>query len=595
MTKKRGKRLVAWLLLAIMTVMLMGCGSGEDEGVKPTDSPSNTPTQGEQTSTTPSPTPTAVVEQKPEISEEELHELKYDSLKEAYADYFMIGTIYTNDVTRSADYELVTKNFNQLTPENLLKPDATQPTEGNFNLNAAKLMMQFAKRENMTVHGHVLAWHQQSGNWLGQTNDREVAINQLKNHIYGVAGEFTGEIYSWDVVNEAIRDGAKLPADGDWTKCLRETQWTESIGTDYIALAFTFAREAAPDAVLYYNDYNLDDQNKAEIVAAMVADLRSQGIPVDGIGMQGHYNTGTYIGNVASSLERFSEIEGIKISFSELDLGVSGVTTGRLTEEQEMQQAIAYAKLFLVFKEYADVIERVTFWGYKDNTSWRNESAPLLWDSMLQPKEAYYAVMNPELYVQLEGAGETIETKQAQAVYGTPEVNGVIDECWSAAPKYKIANALYAWQGATGTVQMMWDEDYLYVLFDVEDSVLNADSENDYEQDSVEFFLDQNNCKKSYYDESCGQYRCNYLSEVTFGSVPSTEGFKAEAFFKKGGYIVEMRIPLLETGKKGTVMGFDAQVNDANAQGVRQSIMKFNGTIDAAYNNPSLWAEVTFE
>ncbi len=584
-------RAVSAVLLLAMSVMLVACSQGGDDEVKPTEQP----TGEAQTSVTPEATPSSTVVTNPEITEEELHTLKYDSLKEAYADYFMIGTIYTNDVSRGADYKLVTKNFNQLTPENIMKPDATQPTEGNFTLNAAKMMMSFAEKEGMTVHGHVLAWHQQSGQWLGQTNDREVAINQLKNHINGVAGEFSGQIYSWDVVNEAIRDGAKLPANGDWTRCLRETQWTKSIGTDYIALAFQFAHEAAPDAVLYYNDYNLDDPNKAEIAAAMVEDLRSQGVPVDGIGMQGHYNTGTSVGNVANSLERFSKIEGIKISFSELDVGVSGLTTGKLTEEQEMQQAVAYAKLFLVFKDYADIIERVTFWGYKDNTSWRSESAPLLWDAMLQPKEAYYAVMNPEAYAKLEAAGETVETKQATAVYGTPDVNGVVDDCWSAAPKYDIANAIYAWQGATGTVQMMWDEKYLYVLFDVDDTELNNDSENKYEQDSVEFFLDQNNCKKTYYDSGCGQYRCSYTSEVSFGSVPSNEGFDAEAFFRKGGYIVEMRIPLLKTGEKGTVMGFDAQVNDANAQGVRQSIMKFNGHTDYAYNNPSMWAEVTFE
>lgn len=588
--KKRG-RIVSWLLLLAMSVMLMACSQEDNEEVKPTDQP----TGEAQASAAPEATPTSTVVTNPEITEDDLHKLSYDSLQEAYADYFMIGTIYTNDITRGADYELVTKNFNQLTPENILKPDATQPTEGNFTLNAAKLMMTYAETENMTVHGHVLAWHQQSGNWLGQTSDREVAINQLKNHINGVAGEFAGKIYSWDVVNEAIRDGAKLPADGDWTKCLRETQWTKSIGTDYIALAFQFAHEAAPDALLYYNDYNLDDPNKAEIVAAMVTDLRAQGVPVDGIGMQGHYNTNTYIGNVAGSLEMFSKIDGIRISFSELDLGVSGVTSGKLTEEQELQQAIAYAKLFLVFKDYADIIERVTFWGYKDNTSWRSESAPLLWDSMLQPKEAYYAVMNPEAYAKLEAAGETVETKQAKAVYGTPDVNGVVDDCWSAAPKYDIANALFAWQGATGTVQMMWDEQYLYVLFDVDDTVLNKNAENKYDQDSVEFFLDQNNCKKTYYDSGCGQYRCNYASEVSFGSVPNNDGFDAEAFYKKGGYIVEMRIPLLQGGEKGMVMGFDAQINDANAQGVRQSVMKFNATTDYAYNNPSMWAEVTLE
>ncbi len=596
MKSKKLQKALGLGMALLLVVSTAACGEKDNDKV---DVNHATPTAEAtpEATPTPFPEPTKDVEQKPQISEEELHQMPYEGLKDAYADYFMLGTIYTNNVTAGMDKKIVLQNYNQLTPENILKPEATQRTQGVFTLGEGKKMIQFGELNNITIHGHVLAWHQQSAPWMGKTDDREVAIQQLKDHIFGVAGELKGQIYSWDVVNEAIKDGAKLPANGDWTRCLRETQWTKSIGTDYIELAFTFAREAAPDALLYYNDYNLDDPNKAEIAAAMVADLRSRGIPVDGLGMQGHYTTGTSIGNVAHSLEMFSQIEGIKLSVSELDVGVQGLTTGKPNKEQEMKQAIFYGNLFKLYKEYADYIERVTFWGYKDNTSWRSETAPLLFNSMLEPKEAYYAVMNPELYAALDTAGEKVETKKIEAVYGTPNINGVIadDDGWDKAPKYQINQAIFAWQGATGTMQLMWDENNFYILVDVDDPVLNDSNSNLYEQDSVELFVDQNNCKKTYYDNACGQYRCSYMGKISFGSVPTEDGFKAKAFMKKGGYVVEFQIPLLTPGEAGRVIGFDAQINDANANGQRQSVMKFNATNDSAYNNPSTWAEVTLK
>lgn len=124
------------------------------------------------------------------------------------------------------------------------------------------------------------------------------------------------------MVNEAIADGAKLPADGNWKSCLRNTPWLKNIGDDYIELAFRFAHEADPNAELYYNDYNLNDKNKAEIAAAMFTDLKKRGAPIDGIGMQSHYNTELSLSSVEQSVKRFRDA-GAKISATELDVVIN--------------------------------------------------------------------------------------------------------------------------------------------------------------------------------------------------------------------------------------------------------------------------------
>ena len=509
------------------------------------------------------------------------------SLCDAYKDDFLLGTIYTDASRSGADNELLMTHFNVITPENLMKPENMQPTRGKFNYADADTMMQFAKDNNLLVVGHTLAWHQQSGKWLG-TGEREEAIEQLRSHINGVAGKYKGQILSWDVVNEAIADDMVLPKDGDWTKCLRKSQWYTSIGPDYIKLAFEFAKQADPDAKLYYNDYNLDVKSKAEAVAAMVKDLKALGVPIDGIGMQGHYTTDTSVKAVKASLDLFSQL-GVEVSITELDVSVNNADKKGLTEEQELKQGTVYAQLFSLFREYKDIIERVTFWGYVDNKSWRSDRFPCLFNADFSPKQAAYAVLDPEKFLELHPVMQDAPASTAAAKYGTPKIDGEIDDLWADCPKAKVGMPIMAWEGAKGEVRLLWDESFVYALFEVQDPLLNNSSANVYEQDSIELFLDQSNEKGASYDANDGQYRVSYVGDESFGTVPDAKGFASAVTLIDGGYLVELAIPLVVTPEEDMIMGFDAQVNDSDVSGVRQSMMKFNDPTNNSYMSPEKW------
>ena len=598
------KKIQVLLSVVVAAAFFAACNKAPesaDTKITPTiavENPADTATEAPEATEAPTPTTEALPTPTPMPTATPRPDISGVSLKEIYKDYFMIGTIYTRTIDSGKDNELVKQHFNVITPENLMKPEYMQRPQGTFNFNESDHMMSIAERDGLTVVGHTLAWHSQSGDFLGIKNKegnpvtRDEAIQQLKDHIYGVAGQYKGQIYSWDVLNEAIADGAKLPEDGDWTKCLRDTQWTRSIGPEFVAMAFQFAHEAAPDALLYYNDYNLNIADKAEIAAAMVADLRSQGVPIHGIGMQGHYSTDTSLGSVRNSLKLFSQIEGIKVSVTELDVGVPN-TNGKLSAQNEKKQALYYAKLFTVYMEYADLIERVTFWGYRDDTSWRSENSPLLFNKDLTPKEAFYALMDPEAYIAAADAEETVVARRANASYGTPEIDGQKDAVWlQETMPYKINTPLFAYQGASGTVRILWDEHYVYTLFEITDKDLNKDSFNMHEQDSVELFLDPENMKEDYFTDYAGQYRVNYKGELSFGTVPTSDGVKAAATETANGYIVELAIPVKNTLSAGMVLGFEAQVNDSNNMGMRQSVMKFNDSTDNSYMSTSLWGEL---
>ena len=322
----KSKIIVLSLVISLTAFMLSGCGAdGQTSGTpQPSPAPASTPD--------PTPTPTSTPESGDSGSKKPkgpVYEPTGSSLAEAYSDYFLIGTIYTPNTLIDPEKSLVLDQFNCITPENIMKPEGMQPSEGYFGFALPDTMLKFTEENNLKVVGHTLVWHQQSGRFLGQTSDREKAIEQLRNHITTVVSNYKGRIMVWDVVNEAVKDDWPLPPDGDWTKCLRETQWLRSIGPDYIEMAFRFAHEADPDAKLYYNDYNLNVNTKATVVNAMVKDLLEKGVPIHGIGMQGHYSTDVSISSVENSIKMFSQL-GVEVSISELDVTVNNAS-GSLT------------------------------------------------------------------------------------------------------------------------------------------------------------------------------------------------------------------------------------------------------------------------
>src|SRR5699024_8164073 len=137
-----------------------------------------------------------------------------------------------------------------------------------------------------------------------------------------------------------------------------------------------FAREAAPDAILYYNDFNdLEEPNKATAIASMVTELNERYAEehpeddkplIQGIGIQAHYNTRLDLGNLENVLQIYAET-GAEISLTELDMSITGTqdtgSTVAPSDEQLQVQADKYAELFILLKKYSNHIERVSFWG----------------------------------------------------------------------------------------------------------------------------------------------------------------------------------------------------------------------------------------
>jgi len=332
-------------------------------------------------------------------------------LKTVYEEHFLIGNIVNNSYLTGRYFELLTTHFNTVTSENNMKPDSLAPRSkgGNYTFSTADNQIRVMTERGISVHGHTLVWHNQTHAWMFQGTEQEVRANMV-NHINTVMAHFKGKIFSWDVVNEAVRERVEPGTNfSDWRNQLRtDSGWFRVLGPDYIELAFRTARAADPDVMLYYNDYNLDNSRKAQVVANMIKEIndkyRAEGNTrnlIDGIGMQAHYSTNTMVPNVRASIERFIAL-GIRIDISELDVEARQVGSNfgpgkdrRLTDMELRMQAIKYAELFNLFREYSAHITRVTMWGLDDENSWKSLGNPCLFNSNLTPKPAFFAVMDP--------------------------------------------------------------------------------------------------------------------------------------------------------------------------------------------------------
>ncbi len=329
-------------------------------------------------------------------------------LKDAYAGKFLIGC--AGEVPgRYSPEELanVKTHYNIITPENSMKPQPTHPSEEAYNFAGPDALVKWAAENNIKVWGHTLVWHAQTGRWFfqgtnGQPATRELAMERLRKHIMTVAGHYKGKVIGWDVVNESIADGGS----GE-TENLRKSSWYTTIGPDVLTMAFKWAREADPEAQLYYNDYNIEQgavENRGKHASSLklLKRLIAEGAPIQGVGIQGHWHLDTKLADVEKAIENYAAL-GLRVSITELDVTAIGRNTGAfqtdagtnaVTAEAFQKQAEVYRKLFEIFMKHEKSIDRVTFWGISDRRSWRSRQKALLFDDQLQPKPALQAILD---------------------------------------------------------------------------------------------------------------------------------------------------------------------------------------------------------
>ncbi|KAH8555875.1 endo-1,4-beta-xylanase precursor [Umbelopsis sp. PMI_123] len=260
---------------------------------------------------------------------------------------------------------LVRKDYNMYVSENDCKWTATEPSQNTFSYSACDAALSFATSVGATFRGHNLCWGSYNPSWLTSGNFNSTQLSAiLTNHIKNVAGYYAGKVYSWDVVNEAVAD------DGSSTPNLKNSTWYPTL-PNFVDIAFQAARTADPNAKLIYNDYSAEacGQAKSDAVYALVKDMKSRGIPIDGVGLQMHINTNatSYItrASVGCNIKRLGDL-GLEVHITEMDVrcraGLSDTCDQRLKAYVKIQIAACL--------DYPGVCKALLTWGYTDKYTW---------------------------------------------------------------------------------------------------------------------------------------------------------------------------------------------------------------------------------
>ena len=295
-----------------------------------------------------------------------------------------ISTLKTNANYRAT----VIKEMSSVTGENAMKMSVISQGRKNYNFADADYLVNFAVENKMRVHGHTLIWYKNTPSWITSfSGTKEDWKALMKEYIQDVVTRYKDKVASWDVVNEIIND------DGSLRDCI----WLQKIGAEYIELAFQYAHEADPKALLFYNDYGHEYSQTRRLKAYTIADsLAKKNVPIHGIGLQMHTSVSRAAADIRYAITA-AAVTGLKVHVSELDVAVNpNKTLTAFNATVAEQQKVLYRA---AAKAMMDIPEAqrfgVTMWGVHDPSSWlsTNPDWALPFNNLFERKPAYEGLL----------------------------------------------------------------------------------------------------------------------------------------------------------------------------------------------------------
>jgi endo-1,4-beta-xylanase len=311
----------------------------------------------------------------------------------------LVGTAVRPSLFSEGPYSAtLAREFNMVEPENAMKWMALHHSPEEFDFHDGDEIVRFAETHRMKVRGHCLVWDHNNPEWLVQGHFTPEKLSQLLQvHIATVMKHYAGEVFAWDVVNEALDENGRF----------KDSPWYNQPGiglggkdSAYVEQALRWAREADPGALLFYNETGAEGLNrKSDAVYAMVKDFKHRGVPLDGVGLQMHLSRlDLDASSIAQNIARLAAL-GVKVHITELDVSLPVDSNGNPSRSDDLKhQADVYRGVLHACLQNPGCTAIQT-WGFTDKYSWigshtrGTRGAALLFDRAYQPKPAYQAML----------------------------------------------------------------------------------------------------------------------------------------------------------------------------------------------------------
>lgn len=401
----------------ILSLALAGCGGGGGGGGGPSTPPTTPPGQDPPPSIPRLPDPSTA-----------------PPLKEVFPDLRIGAAIEPEQLEDPRDRALLLKHYNSVTPENAMKADTIAPADISVeppNFERADAIVEFARANDMRVHGHTLVWHTTTPKWfwnrppgMSDADYRATVEQRLRDYVRTVVSYFSGRVEAWDVVNEVASDNPG--------EVYRKSQWFQAFsigggeGQEYIRIAFEEARAADPEARLFINDYGTENPEKLAKIRQIIDYIEATRKDlVDGVGHQFHLQRTSRPEDVDAALATVASWNKAN-RVTELDVSIYddpgdcfvqqrippcranyGPDLASVPQSVVSAHARLYRELFEVFRAHslAQALEAVTTWGMHDAHTWLNSwpvartNHPLLFDRDRNPKLTFWAVADSDFAI----------------------------------------------------------------------------------------------------------------------------------------------------------------------------------------------------
>jgi endo-1,4-beta-xylanase len=322
---------------------------------------------------------------------------------------FLFGTAITDELAekdkkamsaenRKMFLKILSENFNHAVHENALKWYDCEIEQNKIDYYLADRIWELCNELNIPMRGHCIFWDKDEYimPWLNKLNNEELHAAVVRRAL-DLTKHFKGRINEYDLNNEMVHNDF----------------FRRRLGYGIVDEMAWAAKAGNPDAVLFVNDYGIlvDGGFNADSYITQIENFLASGVPIGGIGCQGHQ--ATYVKTIMSA----EHVQKTLDRLSKFKLPIK-ITECLFDADNEQTQAEEMQKIFPVYFAHPSV-EAILMWGFWAGAHWQPHTALWRKDWTITPQgEVYRDFVFNKWWTQVSGKVERDGIFKTRAFYG---------------------------------------------------------------------------------------------------------------------------------------------------------------------------------